>query len=237
MTTLGKTLVYVNLVLSLVMATFALGVMTNRVPWVEMPPKESDSIIKQREGEVKQLQDVYTRATQRWQQERKDLPDVQAKQKENQAWYDQQLQALVNGPAAPINLLVFQNGKLQLTQKGLPALAPAQNPQWQPIRVMDQLTEATDKQIAQAFKDTQGYIRQEGELSLVLNGQIGGARGLRALLEEAQTAEKNAAAELVHVKELRINGREQAGSLVHRQRQLRARLEVLKKVGVTAQLP
>ena len=61
------------------------------------------------------------------------------------------------------------------------------------------------------------------------NGQPGKAKGLRDLLAEMSADEKRSGEELFYIKKQRINGREAAGSLLHRQSQLRARYEALTR--------
>jgi hypothetical protein len=234
MTRLGKILVFVNLVLTLMLAAFALGVFTNRIDWVGTPPNQSEGEIKKREAEIATLKEVYTRSVTRWQRESADLPAQIASRQKNQGWYAQQLKAVVEGKGAnqPIDVLVFNNGALQVDgNTGLPVLRQAANPNWLPIRAQDEVLAAVDKDVASTAKEIQATITKEEELSKILNGVPG---GLRSVLADTQEARRASELELQHVKKLRINGKEEAGSLLNRQRQLKARLELLKKNGIEA---
>lgn len=238
MTRLGKILVFVNLVFSVVLAGIALGIFTNHIDWVGVPPNQSEGEIKKREAELTTLKDLFNRNVTRWQREYAELPRQEQSRRDLQAWYAQQLEAVRQGPAQPIKVLTFANGALALDQQERPQLGQAPNAGWLPIRSLDEQLAATDQQITATAKDIQGTITQEQALSLVLNGGQGVPNGLRKLLAETREAVRGAEQELQHVKKLRINGKEDTGSLLNRQRQLRARLDLLKKGGrETARLP
>src|SRR6266478_4333470 len=127
MTQLGKILVFVNLVFSLVLAAFALGIYTNRIDWVGPSASQSEGEINKRVADIKTLTEVYNRSTARWLREYANLPAQEKQRKDNETWYAQQLAALVEGKGGnqPIDILVFQNGALQLNQQQLPQLGPA----------------------------------------------------------------------------------------------------------------
>src|SRR5439155_23529040 len=120
MTRLGKILVFVNLVFSLVLAAFALGVFSNRINWTGTAPGQSEDEIKRRDSEIKNLQDLYAGNVRRWQQEYADLPAQEQQRKANQEWYAQQLTAVAQGGNQPIGVPVFQGGGLQLAPQGRP---------------------------------------------------------------------------------------------------------------------
>lgn len=239
MTKLGKLLVYLNLLFGVGLAALALGIATNRIEWVGAKPSESKGEIEKVDADIKAQQDLFERSTQRWQFERRTLASLEQKRRADQQWYAQQLKAMEDGkgPNLPVDVLVFENGQLKLDKNGLPVLEPARDRRWLAIKALDQQIEIVDKEIVKEQGDIFALIKQEEALTRILNGNMGRPRGLRDLLDETATAQKQASLELLFVKRMRINGLEEASSLVNRQRQLKARLEVLKKTGVAADLP
>lgn len=239
MTRLGKLLVYLNVALSIAMAGLALGLYSNRVDWAGTKPSESEGELKKFETELNNKREHFGRSVTRWRQEGKLLSDAEAFQAMARPWYAQQLELLVKGrgPRVPVDVLVYNGGVVRLDPKGLPMLQPSPDKALWAETVLDQETLATDNEIAKEIAETQTLIDEENKLTLALNGRPGNPKGLRALLVEMLAAEKRSGEELLYVKRERINSREATNSLLHRQQQLRDRLNLLRKERVAGQAP
>lgn len=243
MTTLGKILILINVALSIGMAAFALGLYANRIEWAGAKPSDSEGIITGLTTEIKNRQDLLGRSVLRWKQETTELARREAFQLQARDFYAKQLLALQNGkgPGQPVDVLVQGQGEFKLDPQGRPILqlpALQAGPASLLSRtVLEQNLRRLENEIAAEIEATKKVMDAEAALTAQLNGQQGGARGLRYLLGEMQDAEKKAAEELRYVKRERINSREAASSLVHRQQQLRVRKETLEKLAATVQLP
>lgn len=235
MTKLGKYLIFINVALSIGMAAFALGLYSNRIEWGGAKPSDSDSEIGRLTTDIKNRQDVLVKAVTRVKRDRADLARLEAFQVQARDFYAKQLRELETGRGGqPVNVLVYNDkGALQTDANGFPALQPgAQN-----LRGRDPLEQDLKRlegQITEVMEETKKVMDGEAELTKQLNGQ---PQGLRVLLAQMQEALKRSVDELKYVRRERINNREAASSLVHRQQQLRDRKETLQKAAVAVTAP
>jgi hypothetical protein len=220
------------------MAAIALGLYSNRIDWTGTSPAASTGNIKELKATLTQQGDLYKQAVLRKDNGQALLARLEESRASNQRWYAEQLQRLLIGkPGQVIAELTFQNGRLQMDRNGLPVLTPSADKRLQARNVLVQDMEATQRKTKEEIEATQTVMKQEADLTFQLNGKDRKPKGLRDLLADTLAAEKQSVDELTYIKKQRIHGREAAGSLLHRQRQLRERVETIKKEGIAAQAP
>ena len=233
-TLIGKFLVFVNLVFSLMLAALAVGIVTNRIDWAgTAAPGEREGVHKQRSEEVQVMREAYVRSWVRWKAEYDALAKVEKQRPEDQIWYADQMELLKTGkdragkaidPA--IQTFVQEaDGRLK-RQRGF---------EFRPEMVKhpdERFTFRTG--LFEQLAEQEELIKQEEDLTLTLNGDKGKKKGLRDLLAEILLAQQRSQEELDIAKEESINGQVEAQSLLNRQRELLRRLEELKNIGVAA---
>jgi hypothetical protein len=243
MTTLGKLLILINVALSIGMAAFALGLYANRIEWAGAKPSDSEGVINTLTTEIKNRQDLLGRSIVYWKREAAELARRETFQLQARDFYAKQLQALQTGkgPGQPVDVLVQGQGGFKPDAAGRPILEmPALQAGPATLlgrSLLEQNLRRLENEIAAEIEATKKVMDAEAALTARLNGQQGGTRGLRYLLAEMQDADKKSAEELRYVKRERINSREAASSLVHRQQQLRQRKETLERLAATVQVP
>src|SRR5262249_10554680 len=152
MTLLGKILVLVNLVFSLLLATFALAVSTNRIDWAGtargVSPEESKGEYNKKREEVTQQQAAVGLARSRWQTAFDTLPAVEQYRQKAKDWYQKELENLVKGDQ-PVKEVVYKDGRIQFDQAtGFPQLQPlALKPNLPSAAVLRRELEAVHKDI------------------------------------------------------------------------------------------
>ena len=97
---------------------------------------------------------------------------------------------------------------------------------------MNQELAATKDLVQKEMDKVAGLMKEEGRLTLEMNGEAGKTKGLRDLLAEEVAAEKNLQEELEYLRPLRYNRQVEAALLLHRQLSLKKRLDELKNIGV-----
>src|SRR5436190_18478381 len=129
MTKFGKILIFINLALSIGMAAVALGLYSNRIEWAGAKPNESEGEINKLKTEITNQQALFGPNVQRWLKEKNDLAQQEALQARARRFYAEKLELLDKGKGQnqPIDVLVFNNGQLQLDAQGLPVLQPSPN--------------------------------------------------------------------------------------------------------------
>lgn len=245
-TRIGKLLVIFNLILSLLFATVALGIFTNRINWPGTVKGGEEVTFEGSEQKIKQINmlgDLANRGNERWIAARNGLAQSLNQRATEQRWYEDELKKLKEGDG-PVKTLVYQNGKLQVEPSGRPSLTD--HPLKEKLQPREKLVAAlnsTEDQIGKAMDDIDKAIKQEQDLTEEINGkktvqenkvQIQ-QRGLRDNLAEYQKIEKDALAELVHLRDVRYNLEAELAILQKRQKALTARINELKASAVTAQ--
>ena len=246
MTKLGKFLVFANLVLALFFLALGIGVATNRVDWPGTmktgPSSEVKAGIALKTEEIKNYQQASSQALGRWAAARDDLVKVEKDLPERQKWYAEQLSILQTGKNAagqpfqgPIRGLVYKGGQLVPDKNGYPDLQPIQFPlELKPIPEMQQMLADNQDLVKKEMDKVAGLMKEEGRLTLEINGEPGKTKGLRDLLAEEVAVEKNIQEELEYLRPLRYNRQVEAALLLKRQQALKSRLDELKSTGVAS---
>ena len=244
-TQLAKILVFVNLVLSLVFASWALGVYTQRIDWgkkaaaADRPAGE----LSKRLEEIDRLggaskEGSRQRAEARWVKARDHLLALETVRNQNEAWYAQQLEVLVTGlmggkpvPPPVVHALVYDKGVLVVDlQFGRPQLRAVGDRKGQPVAALETLEQEARKlndQIKATMQKIAALVQQEQEHTLTLNGE-GPRKGLRRELAEEQAEMEKSVAEQEYLKPLLYNRQTEAQLLQERQKSLQERLKELQ---------
>jgi hypothetical protein len=238
-TKFGKILVFANLVLSVMFASMAVGIYTNRIDWpgfrtASYQGEEVRGELAQRKKDVKDAEDVASKALTRWLEATKKLNNLELKERpEALAWYANKLLILDQGKdqagqVQAVTSLVQKDGQLVLFQNG--QLVPG--PTAQPLQSRSYYVAEFGKN-AKAIQDqvdlTNQALATAEDLTVRINGIPEKQKGLRDLLREEETAHRNALDELEYVKPFRYNRQAEAELLSKRQIALEARLDELKK--------
>jgi hypothetical protein len=240
MTKLGKYLVFINLVLSLCFLGVAAGVASNRIDWPGTAKGETKAGIALKADEIKSWQQEANSAYTRYSAALPELLKVEEERPAKRKWYADQLSILETGKDTDgkavntVNELVYQKGQLQIDPKtGSPMLRPIQN--LQPKPQMIKTLADTQDEIKRVMGDVATHMKEEERLTTEINGDPKAkTKGLRDLLAEEVSAEKNLQGELEYLRPLRYNRQVEAALLLKRQLALKARLEELKNIGVAA---
>jgi hypothetical protein len=247
MTLLGKILVFANLVLALFFLALGIGIVTNRVDWPGTmktgPASEMKAGIALKSEEIKNWQQNASLALGRYALATPELLKAEKERPEKQQWYADQLSILQTGKdvagkpyMGPIRNLVYKNGQLQFDDKGYPALQPMPAVPFalKPIPEMNQELADTQALVNKEMDKVAGLMKEEGRLTLEMNGEAGKTKGLRDLLAEEVAVEKNIQEELEYLRPLRYNRQVESALLLKRQQSLKSRLDELKNVGVAS---
>lgn len=248
MTMFGKILVFLNLTLSLVFATWALGVWTQRVDWTD---KKKDASDERSWGKVAVAREEMSRlngagdkpgprglAELRWLSA---VADVRATEKERgrrQEWYADQLVALDKGTtvkgaaiAEPIKRPVYVKGELQLEKDGLPRVEIVPDRGGKPLQARVKLEQDKDIVAADIAK-VQGEIKALTIESDKLTEQV---RQLFVEIERTARTRQGSQEEQRYLEQIMYNVRVESELLLDRQKQLEARLTELKAIRVTSE--
>jgi hypothetical protein len=247
-TMLGKTLVFVNLTLSIVFAAMAVGLYTNHIDW---PGGGGPSVDKsqgeynKRKAERLEREKIAQQAMARWQAATAVLSTLEYVEVPKQRkWFAEKLESLEKSNNDVLSLVYGQNGKLQLLAAGQPIPGPipagmgfaALKPREFYKSELAKTQVAIDKEIA----DSQRFLEVAKNLTIEINGTTsnqGKQRGLRDLLAEEQLAEQNALNEIEYLHPFRYNRQAEAELLKMRQEELVSRIAELRKLAVAAAKP
>jgi hypothetical protein len=248
MTKLGKYLVFINLVLSLMFLGVAIGVCSNRIDWPGTmktgPASEVKAGVDRLKSEIdtwqKEASLGYARATAA-------LPDLLQVEKERpvkQKWYADQLSILETGNdtdgkaySGPIQDLVYEKGQIKLGKDGLPELRPisVKPLEFRPIPEMHKMLADQQDAVKQEMAKVAKLMQEEERLTREVNGDPQKkVKGLRDLQAEEISVENNLQGELEYLRPLRYNRQVEAALLLKRQQSLKARLDELKNTGVAS---
>jgi hypothetical protein len=152
MAQIGKLLVFFNLALSVVLASFALGVYSQRLEWGLTATVRGESVkgeAGKRQALYTQLKDGRSRAEARWQRASQSLPIAERNRRLYELWYAQQLKVVETGldaagkpVAAPVKALVYDKGRLKrredwLDRVGYAALQDLRDSFGQPLKSLE----------------------------------------------------------------------------------------------------
>ncbi len=128
MTQTAKTLVFVNLVLSVIFVAWAVGLVTNQVPWNNPPAGDGPKVegfIAQLQAQSKRLVDARNSADQQWGNAYVELTGAEKQRAEAQKYYADLLRSVRDGDVPdikpPVQQLEFgPNNTLVLKRNGRP---------------------------------------------------------------------------------------------------------------------
>ena len=244
-TGIGKVFLFATLILSLVFAVLAVGIATNHIDWPgtatpTLPGVKTEGEYTRRKAEIDERVKAASAALYRWQVSMRGMAELEAERPKEQAWFANKMKIVEKGidwqdKPAPILSLVFDNNRLQF-KDGAPVMGPGN----QPLRSRDALhkelndTEADIQKQIQAAEDA---LRDADRLTIEINGDKKGdakTLGLRDLLAEEETANRNGLDELEYLRPFRYNRQAEAELLYKRQRSLEARIEELKRLALAS---
>lgn len=200
-TQLGKIFVFANVVLSLILATFAFGVYANRIDWgrTKEGPAASRGRLLEREELLKDAVAARDRAMARWEAAQNDLARVEKQRPALQRWYQEQLTLLETGTdaagklvAAPVKQLTIVKGQIQRDANGRPVMQDVPwNRPLQPLLDLKRLA-AEEEKVRGDIRTEKGtldaLLAEEKRLTEEMNGDGAQKKGLRKQMEETQLA-------------------------------------------------
>lgn len=247
MTMIGKILVFANLTLSLIFATWAVSVFTQRVDFSDK--KGKDPTDERGWGRVAKLKEELTSwngdgkqgrrpwAETRWLSSLGQLRAAEKLRLDNQAWYADQLAALANGNDAkgaavpnPVKRVAYLGGVLEL-EKGLPKLMTVNDKGGQPLKPRTGLIQQQadlDTQIKKIQEEIAGLRKQADELT----GKIEVV--FREIARAAQ-ARQGSVEEQRYLERVLYNVQVEGELLLDRQQELEVRLKELQSTRATSQ--
>jgi hypothetical protein len=240
-TTVGKSLVFVNLVLSMIFATWAIGIYTNRIDWPgggtpSVPGERALGEVGKRKAEITEAEKAAGLALANWQSWTGTLTQLEQVQRpQARAWFAAKLKGLEEG-AGPVPSLVYgMDGKLQVGAEGQPiaSLKPRAALR-QEIAAVDAETERV---AAQANKDLKAAEELTIQINGIREGNLVKQKGLRDLLAEEEQAGENARNEIEYVRPLRYNRQAEVELLQKRQASLARRMAELKQEATASRGP
>jgi len=236
MTLLGKLLVVLNTILSVLMLGWALLVYLHREDWSSQSatPGQQSGEVGRRNDRVKQLWTVLDPAEKDRGSEQAELVKLEEAWVSNQPWYATEMEN-VRKSAQPLQTPVYKDGKVAVEEGniGRPQMEAAKDWAGRPLKSaqvsLDELN-ATLQQIDDAVKALGAAIDQEREQTELLVGKGKGDKGFRQRLadEEAELAQLAVVAKELQSKY--TNTQVEAELLLSRRTQLKARIEELKRL-------
>ncbi len=239
-TTFGKSLVFVNLVLSLLMAAWAQGVYSSRIDWSNNKGKDGapDGELVRRVARVRELGDALRPAGLAWNDGRVAIAGLDTRRTADRQWYEGELTFLRTGATRdnPARVVKVERGQPVLGEDGRPVLVAGRDAFGQPLVsfvAYSQDAEALGQQIDQKGKELAKAIDEDAALSVQLAGDpAAGVKGLQQRILDARAKLAEATKEQEFVRPLLINAVVNSDLVFKRQRSLEARIRELEKVGV-----
>jgi hypothetical protein len=237
MTLLGKILVCVNLVFSLMLASVAFGIYTQRINWTDTPreatPEKAAGELALRKARIDQAWKSLQLAEARQQTALGDLRLVEVLRPADQKWYASQLEQMQTLPAdkGAIKVAVIQDGRLVPDDKnfGRPALRDGLDRFKRPLLSLD----AYNRRIKETFDQVAKRREELNKLSeedTALTQRVIGPKGLRQRLADEEDKRQRVETEIDDFVEPRLLTVEvESASLLRRRQELLKRIEELKR--------
>jgi hypothetical protein len=239
MTSLGKVLVFVNLALSVAMATWAQGVYSSRIDWSNNKGKDGsrDGELVGRVAKLKEWGDALVPAAHSWNGSRVELTRLDERRNADRVWYEKQLAFNRSGASKndPARVLKFNDAGPVIDPDGHPHLDPGRDQFGQPLESLvayNLAREALHRQIDVETKNLTKLIEEDAELTNRIGGDANGSKGLQHRILDERGKLAQAIAEQRFVQPLLINAVVEADLVFKRQRALESRIKELEKVGV-----
>lgn len=248
MTKLGKGLVYFIFVVAIGLAAFAWGILGNQFNWAGAPasPSEPGSLHDQNAKQIEDQQKDLVRLRARWKGEGEALATLEARRQGQKDFYADHLNGLRTGKGvkgkdidggAVRSLTYHADGRLNIDNTGKPVMGPNTDERLKPRDTLDEELAKLDKELNETIVAINDLIAEQKKFTLMLRGDPGKAKGLLALLEDAERDRRNAEAELENARQEAINGRVSVQTLIKRQKQLQARVKELREFNLAQTQP
>lgn len=238
MTNFGKALVYLNLVLSVMMAAGALALWTNRIDFTSTKGKEgqADGLLASRQAQITDLKSPIANlgtAEASWLGAHNYLIAQEATRVEDQKWYDAEMDHLRTGAKEtdPARTIDFDKGLPRLDAKGRPKMVAAKDRSGNPLRSRtryDADIDAKLKEISVVLMKYDALVKEDTELTQ----RMLGPKGLQQRLIDERVKRDNVLKEQDLVKPLLVNTVVDSELILKRTKALEARIKELKSVGV-----
>jgi hypothetical protein len=257
MTLLGKILVFVNLALSLCMATWAYAVWSNRIDFsnTKATGDQAAGEFARHATEIEGLWDGVPPAELAWRSARAELVQRESRRLADRGWYQDELNHLRNKAAAadPCRTIKYadKNDEATGTRKGeilldpttgRPVLEPAKDRFGKPLlslaaylaeeqKLLASLAVVQNKHASQIKEATELAERLAGTEENREKG-IPGRKGLQDRLRDEQRKRKDVVAEEELIRPLLINSAVESELILKRKKALESRIGELKGAGV-----
>jgi hypothetical protein len=231
MTTIGKALAFVNLLIGMAMLAWSVTVYTQRPAYLDakaesISPGQRPVIIAQLKEDIDNLGRQAAAASAAWGTGRKALEDLEAKRAERRKAYEDRLEWAKNGNPAKDRAGFFEpaydpdTGLLNLTAPGEPILGPDKLP----LKGVAQLGGQYKADVDAVVKYAKSLDASRDELKTIGTDILGVETRLRKMV----TIRDSVQAELFHLATVEVNVYETRETVHRRKRQLTGRLDDLK---------
>jgi hypothetical protein len=263
MTMFGKIMVFVNLALSLLMATWAFGVWSNRIDFSDAKgttPEQAEGEFRKREKEIDSLGKSLTVDLSGLKSVRDILVKGEDKRREARGWYHNELERMQKAGPGPVKTVVYADkdeavdttegkveiskGQVLLDKDSHPLLVDAKDAAGKPLKPLESLIAEESKVLSdldsiQAKHEKQ--IQEAIQLTKELVGTPGdpgagtpAVKGLHQRLIDERKKLADVTAEEEVIRPLLINAVVDSELVLKRQRALEGRIKELKGTAVTA---
>jgi len=234
MTFFGKLLVLINVALSVVLVTVALGLYTQRVDWSGNPSASPPT-----KGEVKKLQEKLqgsggwglnnelSQAEKHYLTVRTDLAREEADRPQKQKWYSAQMATVQPGASNAVKDIVYNQGLPVYDPQGLPEMKDAKDRTGAPLMGIDFYTGKLNSKDNEIKADSKSFDAAAGS-DADLTGKIGMVGGLRHQIEAEVYKAKQIKEQVDYLEEVRNNVFLEKELLQKRREQLEARRQQLE---------
>lgn len=196
MTIVGKILVLINVGISLLMATWAMAVYTNRIDWSNTPPKEAEGIpageLKKRQDEVARLWKEWAPADQSRSSARRTVADRESRRVGDRDFYAREMYHLWSGATKddPARTVVFVGGGVALVPDpkrpgdktpDRPQLAAAKDRAGNPLRALGDYVSTEDdklKQLVTVLADHHNLLELDKLYTVKRIGEVAARKSL-----------------------------------------------------------
>lgn len=225
----GKILVFVNLILSLAFAAWAVGIYTNHIDW----PGTGGVAADRAQGEYNRRQTAITEAQKaaglalaRWQGATGTLVSYEDARPKLQQWYATHLKTM-DGDGDAVKDLVFNNGRLVPFQEGPPIAG------LKPRQTLLKNLSTTEADILKQIDEARKLLAEGQRLTQEINGDKenkNNPKGLRDLLAEEEAVQVHAHQELKYLEPFLYNRKAEVTLLQNRKDSLDQRVKELEGI-------
>jgi hypothetical protein len=241
MTNFGKTLILINLGVSLLMATFALGIYTNTIPYHDIT-KDNPGEVTKKKAEVERLWQSVRPAEEVWREARAYLFEQEAHRAADRVWYQDELQHLLIGDMAnsPSRMIEYKAGRPEPADPknpfGRPKMVPAKDREGNPLlslRAYNQEEETTLMELKRVTENYDALVKQ----TTAETEKLLGPKGLHARIKAEKEKRDEVVKEQGLVRPQLVNTVVDSELILKRQKELVARIKELESIGVAGRQP